>query len=1212
MYRMHRFTTSLNALIFFPTLALVIVALLLKPTAARAQGPDIAPSARVASNIEDSDRAALPAVIHPLIHRSKDDGPIEMSEPTNRLLLLLKRSPAQEAALGQFIRASHTEGDPAYHKWLKPEEFGQLYGPADSDIAAIKGWLESHGLTVNQVHAGRGAIEFSGNAAHLAEAFHASLHRYSYEGRSFTANNNTPTIPAALAPVVGGIVSLTSIAPKSYLNTLGKVNYNPRTHMAKPLWSVPVPGSTPSFAVAPIDFYAQYDLNSVYANNINGYSQWIAIISASNIDVTVVKDYQSIFSIPSFLPEVVVDGEDPGMNDDAVEAYTDVELAISVAPRAKVLLYTSSGTAETPGLLLAAYRAVEDDVAGVISMSYGECESDLGLAGNAFWSQLWQQAAAQGQTVFVAAGDSGSAGCDNFNTESEAFNGLAVNGIASTPYNVAVGATDFYYSQYDGTASALNAQLATYWTFATTSFPSLSLLQTIPEQPWNVSLGYNIVSNLNDQSSWNILATGGGVSSVAMSSGGYAKPAWQAGSGVPADGHRDIPDLSLFGGTNANYSYYPICASLVDCTSFTPSGAVLVTAVGGTSASAPAMAGIQTLVNQATGSWQGQADFVYYPLATTAPSVFHDVTVGQNTVLCDPGTSNCVNSGGGLYVENAYQAGVGYDQASGLGSVDVAKLINKWTTVSFKPTYTTLALSSKNFVHGTSITATSTVTPKSGGGTPTGTVALTTIDGVSRAGSFDAFTLTNGTTSQLVDNLPGGTYYIASTYSGDGTFGASTSSYTMITVTPESDYILSSGWAVNPYDLNYYPLSAGITLPYGAGLFLDAEPIGTNEKIPTQLAAATGTLVFTDTAGPTSTQPIEVDGVAEWANGNFGPGPHSVSVSYGGDASYKPSNASNVFTFNILKGSTILKVIPLTTQVAPGGSVAVDVQLYTGYQPLLGTLPTGTVVVQLGTTTINATMSSYGTVGNAYLETEIVFANVPAGILPLTATYSGDANWLGTSANGGTVVALSYLMSPTVTLAPNTTTIIPGQSTNFTATVSGGSGKSVPTGRVTLESDDQNYEASLALTVGSSSSTAIFNVPANALQNGTNTLVAVYSGDTNYTVGASTPSTVNVNEGDFRMTLLNTSLDIPAGGSQVTTLVITPVNGYSGPVSVTASAGVGLDIEFSAITPNVSAPYNDTVTIYTASTLNPWTYPVLISGIGGGHMHTVMIYVLAH
>lgn len=1217
MPRTIRFTPTLNALTLLLALLLAVITILLNPALARTQSPDLTPTPRITTalivtDIDDSIRTPLPASIHPLTRHAQDLGPIDPSEPTNRLLLLLKRSPSQEAALQQFIRSAHTPGDPAYHQWLTPSDFGHLYGPTDSDIAAIKGWLESHSLTVNQIHSGRNAIEFSGTSAQLAEAFQTSLHRYTYNNKTFLANSATPTIPSALAPAIFGLVSLTSIAPTSNLTTLGKADYNPRTHAAQPLWTVPTGTSTPSYAVAPIDFYAQYDLNTVYANNINGYSQWIAIVSGSNIDVTVVKDYQSIFSIPSFLPEVVVDGDDPGETDDLTEAYTDVELAISIAPRAKVLLYTSSGSAETPGIFLAAYRAVEDDVAGVISVSYGECESDLGISGNAFWSQLWQQAAAQGQTVFVSAGDSGSAGCDNFNTEYEAFNGLAVNGLASTPYNVAVGATDFYYSQFDGTSSALTAQLASYWSSTATAFPSLSLLQTIPEQPWNVSLGYNIITDLTSPSTWNILATGGGPSSAAISSGGYPKPTWQIGIGVPADGHRDIPDLSLFAGTNANYSYYPICASLVDCTGFTQSGAVIVTAVGGTSASAPAMAGIQTLVNQATGSWQGQADFVYYPLAAASPSVFHDVTNGQNTVLCDPDTANCVNSGEGFYVESGYQATTDYDLASGLGSVDVAKLINKWSTITFKPTITTLSLSSTNFVHGTSITATSSVTPKSGTGTPTGTIALTTIDGISRAGSFDAFALTGGTTSQLVDNLPGGTYYIASTYSGDGTYGASTSPYSTITVTPESDYILTSGWAVNPYDLNYYPLSAGITLPYGAGLFLDAEPVGENETIPTQLAAATGTLVFTDSAGPTSTQPLEVSGVAEWANGNFAPGTHSIGVSYAGDASYKSSNVNGAFTFTILKGSTILKLIPLATEVAPAGSVAVDVQLYTGYQPLLGTLPTGTVAVTLGNTTINASLSSYGTVGNAYLETVVNFTNLPAGILPLTATYAGDSNWLPSGANGGTVVALSYLLSPTVTLSPSTSTIIPGQTAAFTTTVTGASGKAIPTGSITLESDDQSYEATSALTIGASSSTATFNVPANSLLNGVNTLVAVYSGDTNYTPGASTPSTVDVNEADFRMTLLNTSVDIPAGSSATTTLVITPINGFSGPVSVTASAGVGLDIEFAAITPNITALYNDATTIYTTSGLSPWTYPVLISGIGGGHMHTVMIYVLAH
>jgi hypothetical protein len=851
-------------------------------------------------------------------------------------------------------------------------------------------------------------------------------------------------------------------------------------------------------------------------------------------------------------------------------------------------------------------------------MSYGECESNLGTAGNAFWYQLWQQAAAQGQTVFVAAGDSGSAGCDNFTTENQAFEGLAVNGIASTPFNVAVGATDFYYSQFNGTSSALNAQLASYWSLTPTGFPSPNLLKTIPEQPWNVSLGYNILSDLGSQSTWNILATGGGASSAAITANnkpaGYSKPAWQSATGVPADNLRDLPDLSLFGGTAANYSYHPICATLVDCTSFNSAGGVLVTAVGGTSAAAPLMAGIQSLVNQYTGAWQGQADFVYYPLFAAYPSAFHDVTIGQNTVLCINGTPGCVYTGSqeNLYVENGYTAATGYDQSSGLGSVDVWNLIKGWSSVTFKPTTTSLNFSSTNFTHGKTVTVTSTVSPKSGTGTPTGTIALTTIDGVSRAGSFDALSLTNGTASAQFDNLPGGSYYVAATYSGDATFAASTSPYTLITVSPESDYILGAGWVLNPYDLNFYPMQSGITLPYGAEIYLDAEVFGVNESFPNQLAAATGSITFTDSAGSSSVHPIEVNGIAEWAGGNFSPATHNISLSYAGDASFKSSSASNAFTFSILKGNTILKIVPLSGEVAPGGSMTVDVQLYMGYQPLLGSLPSGTVAVTLGATTQNATLSAYGTSGNQYLEGILTFTNLPAGILPLTATYAGDTNWLASAANGGTVVSLSTLLPPTVTLSPSTTTIAPAQSANFTATVTGPNGKPIPTGSVTLEADDETWQLKQSLTVGANSSTTTFTVPANALLNGNNTLVAVYSGDVNYTPGASPASTLNVNESDFRLSLLNSSLDIAPGGSAQTTLVITPVNGFTGPVSVTASAGVGLDIEFANITPNITAPYNDTTTIYASNSLYDWTFPVLISGIGGGHMHTIMIYVLLH
>ena len=260
--------------------------------------------------------------------------------------------------------------------------------------------------------------------------------------------------------------------------------------------------------------------------------------------------------------------------------------------------------------------------------------------------------------------------------------------------------------------------------------------------------------NPANQPSEIIVAGGGGASSAALYPGGlatgYSKPAWQSGTGVPADKVRDLPDLSLFAANGYNYSFYPICANPGDCSAnLNSNGAVVITGVGGTSASSPAMAAIQSLINQSTGAWAGQADFIYYPLAVKQPTAFHDVTVGGNRVLCYPGTTNCVagssaSNSSGYYVENGYSAGAGYDLATGLGSVDVANLIKYWNTVTFVPTTTTLSVSPVSLVHGETATITGTVAPTSGSGTPSGAVSLTGNDGITHYAAIDDIALAAG------------------------------------------------------------------------------------------------------------------------------------------------------------------------------------------------------------------------------------------------------------------------------------------------------------------------------------------------------------------------------------------------------------------------------------------------------------------------------------
>jgi subtilase family serine protease len=1188
---------------------------------------------RVQGAVDEAARVVLHGNVHPLIQAASgrsnsapsvrsasaiDQGAVEDSLPAGRMLLLLQRSPEQEAALEDFIQAAHTPGNPSYHQWLKPDEFGRLYGPADSDITAVTAWLESHGLTVNRVHAGRLAIEFSGSAGQVSEAFQTQIRRYQVNAQTHLANAADPSVPAALAPVIAGLAPLNDFHPQPRLQVLGRAHFNAKTHETTPQWTYPEGGGV-VYVLAPNDFAVQYDIKTVYTAGTTGSGQAIAIISASNVDLSLVQAYQSLFGLTANLPQVVVDGTDPGENDAATEAYLDVEIANAVAPGAKVMLYTSGGTVLADGLALAAMRAVEDDVAGVISTSYGECELQLGQSGNAFWSALWQQAAAQGQSAFVSSGDGGSAGCDDFDSQIAAYSGLAVNGIASTPYNVAVGGTDFYYSQYAGTNSAINTQLGTYWTTTSSTAPTISLKQTIPEQAWNDFFGYNLVdggnpANLGNQ---NIVAGSGGISSAALISGGiasgYTKPAWQSGSGVPADGVRDLPDVSLFAANGYNYSFYPICALPGDCSNLTSSGAAVITGVGGTSVASPAMAAIQALVNQSVGSWQGQANTIYYPLATRQPSVFHDVVKGGNQVPCYQGSANCAagssaTNSSGYYALSGYSAGAGYDLATGLGSVDVAKLIQYWSSVVLTPTTSTLNVSPSSFVHGTATTVSGSVARSSGSGTPSGTVSLTGNDGVTHYTGIDSTTLTAGSFNSQVDNLPGGTYQLTANYSGDASFAASKSAPVTVTITPESNTLNTTGWALNPSDYNLYPLSSSITLPYGAQIFLDAQPLSTNATIANQPTPATGTVTFTDKLGAatvTATQPLNAAGVAEWSTGVFAPGSHTISESYSGDPSYNPSTAASAASFTIIPGTTYLFITPLVTSVAAGASVSVDVQLYTGYLPFFGTLPTGNVTVNLGAQSASVPWRAFGPTGDASLEAVVNFTNVPSGILPVTASYAGDSNWQGNSANGGTIIALSSKATPTVTLATSSASPALNQSFTLTATVAGAAGKAAPTGMVAFLSYGQSFNYSASLSGGMASIT----VPSYAPANGTSVFTAVYQGDSNYNAAASNAVNVTINQSDFSLTTQNAALSLSPNGSAISTLCLTPINGFSGSVAIAANPPSGITVTPAAVSPTVSAPITDALTISVSATMAAGVYPLTITATGGGRVHTAQIIV---
>jgi hypothetical protein len=276
-------------------LSLAVIGICLPTAPVQALSPADSPSfSRVVplvnQPIDDSVRVPLRGSVHPLALARFDRGAVEESFPTGRVLLLLHRSAAQEEELREFIEAAHTPGNPQYCKWLKPEEFGRLYGPADSDMAAVTAWLESHGLVVENVHAGRLALEFSGTARQIRSAFHTEIHRYAVNGETHLANATEAAVPAALVAVIAGVAAMNDFHAKPQVRLLGSATFDAKTHEATPLWTYPSSG-TVSYALAPGDFATQYDINSVYKGGINGTGQSIAIISESNVDLSLVQAY---------------------------------------------------------------------------------------------------------------------------------------------------------------------------------------------------------------------------------------------------------------------------------------------------------------------------------------------------------------------------------------------------------------------------------------------------------------------------------------------------------------------------------------------------------------------------------------------------------------------------------------------------------------------------------------------------------------------------------------------------------------------------------------------------------------------------------------------------------------------------------------------------------------------------------------------------------
>ncbi len=901
--------------------ALSMLGAAIVPSAA-AQTSEAVPAAtpQITKPVDNASKVTLTGTVHPLAQAKYDRGAVPASFQAPRAQLMLQRPPEREDALKKFIASANDKSSPSYHKWVTPDQFGKLYGPADSDVQQVTAWMQSQGLTVNKINRGRSIVEFGGSAAQIQSAFGTSIHTYVVNGETHYANATPIQIPAALKPAIKGLASLNNFKLHSSAKVLGSGTYSPKTRKGTANWNYPEGTTSEFFYVAPGDLAVEYDTAPLLTAGTTGTGVTIGIINDSNIDTTLFNAYRTLFSLPATTLQVTVDGNDPGVNSDSIEAYLDVEESGAVAPGATLDLYVGESTALSNGLDLATVRAVDDDTAQVLNLSFGACEYSLGTSGNAFYNQIWEEAAAQGQTVLVSSGDSGSEAC-----YPSGYYGLSVSGTASTPYNIAVGGTDFYYSDYTTlTSNGLPASFNTFWNpSATSNTPATSITGYIPEQPWNGSTyGLNLAT-VSGGASTTPEGGGGGPSTCSSETtqntcvGGYAKPSYQSAL-TPADSVRDIPDVSLFASNGYNYSAYPICASPGDCnTDGQSSTPATVTGIGGTSASAPAFAGIMAMVVQKYGA-QGQANYTLYPLQKQFPAAFHDVTAGSNNEPCDPTSqynlTTCnADTTGGTYSEGQYPAAAGYDLASGLGSVDANVLVSDWNKVTFTSTTTALTVNPTTITHGAAVTLSANVTSSSA----TGDVAFITSTPLPNNKSLGFATLASGVASATLpsataSDLPGGTYTITAQYEGDGTYAPSTSTAQSVTVNPESSTTYENVF-------NYYQgsviASGTATVPYGTSISVEAQPVGSSVSQTTPTigslssdGVATGNVLFTD--GSTSaTESINAFGVASWNQGTFAIGPHSVTAKYSGDASFNASTSAAT-TFTVVKGTPLVTVVP--------------------------------------------------------------------------------------------------------------------------------------------------------------------------------------------------------------------------------------------------------------------------------------------------------------
>jgi pseudomonalisin len=907
-----------------------------------------------------------------------------------QLTLVLSRSPEVQASFAQLLADQQNAASANYHHWLTPQQVGERFGPTQHDVDALTTWLGSQGLSVVETAPSRMFVKVAGPASIVGSALATSFHSFSVNGHSRMATTVDPSIPSAFASVVSSITGLadTDLRPMSRGQGMAKPTANGTGGQ-------PQYGSISNGAhyVAPSDFAVIFDLNPVYNGGINGAGQKVAIIGRSRVAPTDISEYESQTGLPSNPANVIIPatGADPGTtnDDDQAEATLDVERLIGTAPGVKADLVVNSSA--SGGIFTAAQYEVQTVLDPVMTISFGSCEFYAGASQVSAWDTLFSQAASEGISVFVSSGDAGAAGCDTQFATPPMYQIRSINYICASSYATCAGGTEF-----------VEGGDVPYW--ASNNGSNLeSALSYIPEGAWNEPQDLNVAGQPY------VAFSGGGGASIYV-----PKPGWQTGTGVPADNARDVPDVSFPSSQHDAY-YGCYAAGNGDC------GANRFYFYFGTSAAAPSLAAVTALLNQKTGGTQGNLNPLLYRLAASNPNAFHDATpLTIYGVVCFLGTASVCNNttpspsslSGGL---TGYALTAGYDQATGLGSLDVANFLTAAAAASkptLVPTVASVQESASTISNTQTVVFTAVVTSQTAG-TPTGTVQFYA-DG--NAIGAPAAVASGTAVSAALPLTAAGMYSISASYSGDGTYAAAVSPGIPLTVTG----------------------AASVT---AVTVATTAIPVGTSESFSISVFAGSGTGLGTGT--PTGVVRVSVTAPnvdilfsVPLLNGTATTpaitlptvGSYTVTASYHGDTVFSPSSGTGP-AIAVQRLAPVLQVSLSQGNIGIGGGTTVGF-FVPGFAGSTAPGATGTIQLYSNGVALGTPFALPPAVGPSVQGAFPVSVFTTAGTYTITASYSGDAYWQPATSQGMSLTVESTPAFYQLSLFPTTKTLQAGDVEN--------------------------------------------------------------------------------------------------------------------------------------------------------------------------------------